>query len=48
MTAAVSGLVMAVFLYFSEKKGLVWLESFSIAGSMILGMAAAVLVHLFS
>lgn len=48
VTAAVSGLVMAVFLYFSEKKGLVWLESFSIAGSMILGMAAAVLVHLFS
>lgn len=48
VTAAVSGLVMAVFLYFSEKKGLVWLESFAIAGSMILGMAAAVLVHLFS
>lgn len=48
VTAAVSGLVMAVFLYFSEKKGMVWLESFSIAGSMILGMAAAVLVHLFS
>ncbi len=48
VTAAVSGLVMAAFVYFSEKKGLVWLESFSIAGSMILGMAAAVLVHLFS
>ena len=48
VTAAVSGLVMAAFLYFSEKKGLVWLESFSIAGSMILGMDAAVLVHLFS
>ncbi len=47
VTAAVSGLVMAAFVYFSEKKGLVWLESFSIAGSMILGMAAAVLVHLF-
>lgn len=47
LTAAVSGLAMAAFLYFSERKGLVWLESFSIAGSMILGMAAAVLVHLF-
>jgi hypothetical protein len=47
VVAAVSALAMAGFLYLSEKKGLVWLESFSIAGSMILGMAAAVLVHLF-
>ncbi len=42
--AAVSGAVMAVFLYFGEKKGMAWLESFSIAGSMIAGMAAAVLL----
>lgn len=47
VAAAVSGLVMAVFIYFSEKKGLAWLESFSIAGSMLSGMASAVLVHLF-
>lgn len=47
VVAAVSGLVMAAFIYFSEKKGLAWLESFSIAGSMLSGMAAAVLVHLF-
>ena len=46
LVAAVSGLVMAGFLHLSEKKGMVWLESFSIAGSMILGMGAAVLVHL--
>ena len=47
VAVAVSGLVLAVFIYFSEKKGLAWLESFSIAGSMLSGMAAAVLVHLF-
>ena len=40
----VSGLSMAVFTYFSEKKGMAWLENFSIAVSMLLGMAAAVLV----
>jgi hypothetical protein len=35
---------MAVFTYFAEKKHLVWLESFSIAGSMLVGMIAAVLI----
>ena len=43
-TAVVSGVVMAVFLYFGEKKGMAWLESFSIAGSMLAGMAAAVVL----
>ena len=47
LTVAVSGLVMAVFVYFSEKKKLAWLDSFSIAGSMIFGMAAAVVANLF-
>lgn len=40
---AVSALVMAGFVYLVEKKKLGWLDSFSIAGSMIAGMAAAVL-----
>lgn len=40
----VSAIVMAVFVYFSEKKNQAWLDSFSIAGSMLAGMAAAVLV----
>ena len=42
--AAVSGAVMAVFIWLGEKKNLGWLESFSIAGSMIAGMAAAVIL----
>lgn len=46
IVVAVSGAAMAFFLWLSEKKGLVWVENFSIAGSMLLGMAAAVLVKL--
>lgn len=42
VVVAVSGASMAVFIWLSEKKGMAWLESFSIAVSMILGMAAAV------
>ena len=42
--AAVAGAVMAGFIWLGEKKNLGWLESFSIAGSMIAGMAAAVLI----
>ena len=41
---AVSALVMAGFVYLIEKKGKAWVDSFSIAGSMIIGMTAAVLV----
>ena len=44
VVAAVSALVMAVFTYFSEKKHMVWLESFSIAGSMLIGMLAAIMI----
>ena len=39
-----AALAMAVFTYFSEKKGLSWLDNFSIAGSMLIGMLAAVLL----
>lgn len=42
----VSALVMAVFIFFIEKKKAAWLDSFSIAGSMLVGMAAAVIVAL--
>lgn len=41
---AVSALVMAGFLWLVEKKNLQWLESFSIAGSMLVAMAAAIAV----
>ncbi|MBR6953779.1 MAG: DUF5058 family protein [Clostridia bacterium] len=43
VTAAVAALAMALFTWLSERRGIRWLESFSIAGSMLLGMAAAVL-----
>jgi hypothetical protein len=33
-----------VFTYFAEKKHMVWLESFSIAGSMLIGMLAAIVL----
>lgn len=39
---AVSALAMAVFTYWIERRGAAWLESFSIAGSMLCAMAAAV------
>ena len=45
IVAAVSAIVMAVFTYFSEKKQMDWLESFSIAGSMLIGMLAAVVLR---
>ena len=44
VVVAVSALAMAAFTYFSEKKGKEWLDNFSIAGSMLIGMLAAVLV----
>lgn len=44
IVAAVSAAVMAGFTYLAEKKHMVWLESFAIAGSMLIGMLAAVFV----
>lgn len=38
----VAAAVMAVFTYYIEKRKAVWLENFSIAGSMLIAMAAAV------
>ncbi|MBQ7895404.1 MAG: DUF5058 family protein [Oscillospiraceae bacterium] len=40
--AAVAAAVMSVFVWLGEKKNMAWLESFSIAGSMLIAMAAAV------
>ncbi|MBR2809858.1 MAG: DUF5058 family protein [Solobacterium sp.] len=44
IVAAVSALCMSGFLYLAEKKKMVWLESFSIACSMLAGMLAAILL----
>jgi hypothetical protein len=44
IVALVSGLFMAGCIYLSEKKKMVWLESFSIALSMLGGMIAAILL----
>ena len=38
----VSGAVMAVFIWLAEKKKKQWVENFSIAGSMLIAMASAV------
>ena len=43
--AVVAGLVMAFFVWLAEKKNAAWVESFSIAGSMIVAMASAVLIN---
>lgn len=42
----VSAAVMGIFIFFVEKKKMAWLDSFSIAGSMMAGMATAVIVGL--
>ena len=47
IVVAVSGCIMAGFVYLAEKKNMAWVESFSIACSMLIGMAAAVVVKLF-
>lgn len=44
--AGISALVMAVFEYLITKKKMEWLENFSVAASMIIGMTAAVLISL--
>lgn len=42
VTLVFAAAAMAVFTYFAEKKKAQWLDNFSIAGSMLVGMAAAV------
>ena len=43
LVVLVSALVMAIFIYLKEKKNQTWVDSFSIAGSMLVAMACAVL-----
>lgn len=46
VTFAFAALSMAVFTYFAEKKKMAWLDNFSIAGSMLVGMTASVVCAL--
>lgn len=46
VVAAISAAAMAVFEYFIQKKGKTVLENFSLAASMLIAMAAAVLIQL--
>ena len=43
VTFAFSAVAMAIFVYFAEKKKMAWLDNFSIAGSILVGMTAAVI-----
>lgn len=43
VTFAFAAIAMAVFIYFAEKKKMAWLDNFSIAGSMLVGMTASVI-----
>ena len=44
IVAVVAALVMAGLTYLAEEKHMVWLESFSIAASMLIGMLAAIII----
>ena len=46
ITFAFSALAMGIFVHFAEKKKMLWLDNFSIAGSMLVGMTAAVVCAL--
>ncbi|MBE5957166.1 MAG: DUF5058 family protein [Lachnospiraceae bacterium] len=46
LVAIIAACIMAVFEYFIQKKGKAVLENFSLAASMLLAMAAAVLIQL--
>ena len=46
IVVAVSGAVMAFFIWLSKKPKFAFVENFSIAASMLLGMASAVIINL--
>ena len=46
VVVAVSALIMALFMWLGKKPKLAFVENFSIAVSMLVGMAAAVLINL--
>lgn len=45
VVALVSAAAMSIFQYFTVKKKKAWLENFDVAASMIVGMAAAVIIN---
>ena len=45
--AVITGAVMGLFEYLIHKKGMRWLENFSLAASMLVAMAAAVVLGLW-
>ena len=45
-TAAIAAIVMAIFEFFIQKKKLAVLENFSLAASMLVAMAAAVVLQI--
>ena len=47
LTAVFSAAAMAGFLYLAEKKKMQWVENFAVAGSMLVGMTAAVLAGIW-
>ena len=46
IVAAIAGLCMAVFEYFTQKKNMKVLDNFSLAASMLIAMAAAVIIQM--
>ena len=46
VAAGAAAAAMAVFIWLKEKKNVGWIENFAVAGSMLVGMLAAVLVSL--
>lgn len=46
LVALVAAAAMGVFEFFARRKNMAWLDNFSMAGSMLVGMAAAVAVNL--
>ena len=47
IVAVIAAAVMSIFEYFIQKKGKVALENFSLAASMLVAMAAAVVIKMF-
>ena len=46
IVVAASAAVMAFFIFLSSKKKFAWVDNFSVAVSMLVGMAAAVVVEM--
>lgn len=46
IVSGIAALAMAGFIYLSEKLKLEWVENFSLAGSMLIAMLAAILIRL--